>query len=315
MESLPSSPRKRLRLECGPSQYQTNILDLDDASLQDIFSLLTPLPDLFHVARTCRRFRDVATTRRNWLLVEHADCPSSQPRFGGEREGIYRERFTCLQDAVRHSRPGDTILLAPGLQCHIADAMVLTHSVRIMGGGDSPEDCVLSLSSASPAPVLTFEASSLVSNISIFGDVGGCIAHTSGRLLVEDCILNCNARGLYHLASPVDFLAKRSRTCSRPAARLVVAATSCAGGSSAVRLSQDGRLHNVRVVYEKSKFLFWFEVSLQNGQSDGFGRLEQQCSETDSDLQPSWVAGQGIVKFDVAALKCKANTFKTMATS
>lgn len=304
MEPLLSSPRKRMRLECGVA----HIYDLDNASLQHIFSYLTPLPDLFNVARTCKRFRDAATARKNWLLVEHGAGTSFRIGPNG-REGEYQKRFICLRDAVEHSRPGDTILLAPGAQCHFANGIVINHCLRIMGGGKVPEECVVRLSSA-----LTFKASGHVSNISIYGDIGGCIAHTSGRLTVEDCILHCNARGLYHLASPIEFLAKESLPCSSssPVARLLVAATSCAGGSSAVRISEDGRLLNVRVVYEKSKFLFWFEVTSASINQ----RRGHLCSEGGIDMQPSWAAkaGERVVKFNIDALKHKAKALKAMAT-
>jgi hypothetical protein len=243
--------------------------------------------------------------------VEHAGRTTFRIGPNG-REGEYQKRFTCLRDAVKHSRPGDTILLAPGAQCHFANGIVINHSLRIMGGGKVPEECVVRLSSASCGPVLTFQASGHVSNISIFGDIGGCIAHTSGRLTVEDCTLHCNARGLYHLASPIEFLAKESLSClsSSPVARLVVAATTCAGGSSAVRISEDGRLLNVRVVYEKSKFLFWFEVTLESASNN------RQGSEGGTDMQPSWAAkaGERVVKFNIDALKHKAKALKAMAT-
>ena len=38
----------------NPRQIIKNILDLDDACLLHLFSLLNPLPDLFNAARSCK---------------------------------------------------------------------------------------------------------------------------------------------------------------------------------------------------------------------------------------------------------------------
>ena len=150
-----------------------------------------------------QRFRDLVHTRRSWLVVGH---DLSIPNIGIPQE--YRQQFTTLQSAIAASRPGDTILLEPGLP-HEASNVLISHPLHILGGS-SPDHCIIHSSSStdrSTDPVLIFAATGRISNITLRGGLGGCIAHYSGRVEIEDCTLRCHAKGLRHLASPLVSLA------------------------------------------------------------------------------------------------------------
>ena len=68
-------------------------------------------------------------------------------------------------------------------------------------------------------PILSFNASGRVSNLTMTGGMGGCVAHLHGRLEIEDCFLKSAARGLRHLTSPLLSIAHDS---SRNSAAAVV---------------------------------------------------------------------------------------------
>jgi len=44
-----------------------SLSEIQDDILLSIFQRLQPLPDLFSVAATCRRFRPLAMDKRRWL--------------------------------------------------------------------------------------------------------------------------------------------------------------------------------------------------------------------------------------------------------
>lgn len=147
-----------------------------------------------------QRFRDIVHTRRSWLVV--TGSPQT-PAAGIPSE--HRQQFTSLAAAVASSRPGDTILVEPGA-FHEAAGVLITHPVNILGGGASPETTVLSCPIAT-LPTLRFGATARLSNLTVLGGMAGCVEHLQGRLVVENCVLRCDARGLRHLAAPVTTLA------------------------------------------------------------------------------------------------------------
>ena len=165
-----------------------------------------------------QRFRDLVHTRRSWLVVSSpttlisntTTAPSTAPSTAVPLPGVsqeYRQQFTSLRDAISSSRPGDTILLEPGI--HEASNLVISHPLQIIGDASTATAstctirCCTSTTTAA-LPVLHFAATAgKVSNIAIEGGIGGCIAHYKGRLLIEECSLRCDARGLQHLAAPL----------------------------------------------------------------------------------------------------------------
>ncbi|EFN60176.1 hypothetical protein CHLNCDRAFT_133681 [Chlorella variabilis] len=237
--------------------------DLDDPLLLHCFSFLTPLPDLFNVAASCRRFRDLALDRRSWLFVTHAAAAAAAAPRRAERapapalppwaasnaslgspaaaaeaaaaaaaaagDGTphwYRSQFATLDAAVAASRPGDTILLEAGPAPHAVSApLAVPHPVLILGGGVEAGECVLQGSpgldalldfrqagpwqrAAAPGANLRAcaqagRASGRLANLTLRATSGACVAHTRGRLTVQGCNLECDARGLPHLVAPL----------------------------------------------------------------------------------------------------------------
>jgi hypothetical protein len=169
-----------------------------------------------------QRFRDLVHTRRSWLVVtppfdddDNITAPLSSSVSGTAQQ--YRQQFTSLHDAIACSRPGDTILLHPGI--HEASNLVISHPLQLLGDGSCQTPPTLRgctngscTTSSLAAPVLHFAATAgRVSNLAIEGGIGGCIAHYKGRLTLEECFLKCDARGLQHLAAPLVSFASSCR--------------------------------------------------------------------------------------------------------
>ncbi|PSC68547.1 F-box SKIP5 [Micractinium conductrix] len=209
--------------------------DCPSGLLRAIFSHLDPLPDLFRVAQSCRRFRDLALDRHSWLYVTHAAAatthddaaasasPGSAEQQQRRRRSLapapspdgpaatatpegphwYRSQFSSLEAALAASRPGDTILLEPGPAPHRVPAMlVVPHPVHILGGGAASGECVVEGARGLEA-LVDFRASGRLANLTLRATAGACVAHTRGRLTVQSCTLECDARGLPHLAAPL----------------------------------------------------------------------------------------------------------------
>ncbi|PRW60477.1 F-box SKIP5 isoform B [Chlorella sorokiniana] len=124
----------------------------------------------------------------------------------------YRQQFCTLAEAVAASRPGDTILLEAGPEPHvIAAPVVVRHPVHILGGGAEAGDCVLAGAKGIEA-LIDFRASGRLANLTLRATASACVAHTKGRATVQGCTLECDARGLPHLAAPL-----LTRAVSRPA--------------------------------------------------------------------------------------------------
>mmetsp|Transcript_12358 Transcript_12358/g.26697 ORF Transcript_12358/g.26697 Transcript_12358/m.26697 type:complete len:422 (+) Transcript_12358:74-1339(+) len=189
-------------------QDETSLLCLDDNCLLHILKHLSPLPDLFAVARSCWRFRKLATGEGSWLRVG-LSSPAGDTK-------VHPTSFATLAEAVRASRPGQTIWLAPYVEHHISD-LVVGVPIHLLGGGEKPEDTRL----VCPRGVngLDFRATCLLANLSIHGTIAPCIVHHAGQLSIERCVLECDSAGLSHLCSPVVTHA----TC-QPAPRLGPAA-------------------------------------------------------------------------------------------
>ncbi|GAB4819561.1 hypothetical protein N2152v2_006607 [Parachlorella kessleri] len=311
-----------------------HLADLDDATLQRILSFLHPHPDLFRVAASCRRLRDLALDRRSWLVVCHTP---QEPAVGIPRQ--YRKTFLTLQDAISASRPGDTIVIAPG-EPHRVCGVVVPWPLHIMGGGTSPEQTLL-LCPRGGGTALDFRhipldatrrASARLANLTVLSRLGSCVTHRRGRLAIEGCWLRCESEGLDHLVSPIATLAtsgpaaapapsplpaaaanlrevagqgvlmgqpgghergqqerenplKRGLRCEHGVQQqqgkeegagaggqeweaaaaagpglLAVVESKITGGGVAIRTQGTGSLRSVRVIYESSATLFWFDV-------------------------------------------------------
>ncbi|KAK9811565.1 hypothetical protein WJX72_005999 [[Myrmecia] bisecta] len=171
-------------------QRSCQMEDLDDACLINIFSCLTPL-DLSSVSRTCRRFRELTTDGRMWLLVSTEVGPERRLSASGRH---CRCMFPTLQEAVAASRPGDTIVIEPG-QTHIAQDVAIFWPLQLLGGGSKPESTVLTCPKGE-ASALVFRATAKMANLTVRATMGACVIHRWGRLFFEGCMLHCDLGNL-----------------------------------------------------------------------------------------------------------------------
>ncbi|KAK9818818.1 hypothetical protein WJX74_005476 [Apatococcus lobatus] len=183
----------------------TGLDDLDDGCILKIFSCLSPLPDLFHMSCSCKRFRDLTSDGRLWFSVGTGPVRPMQPpgmRLGSHVVGRGKHvNFASLQAAISASRPGDTIVLEAG-QDHVAADVVIPWPLHLVGASARPEDTRI-ICPGGATSALDFRASGKVVNLMIQVEMGSCILHQKGRLAVEGCILTCKAGGLAHLFHPL----------------------------------------------------------------------------------------------------------------
>lgn len=133
-----------------------------------------------------------------------------------------------------------------------------------MGGGDSPDDTVLTCSRGSES-ALEFLSTCKVVNLTVRAELGCCFLHRSGRLIIEGCVLQCEENPLDYLSYPIMSTAKSS--CDAFASTLkgspdsvTVARTRIEGGAKAVWTSGSLVLQSVRAIYARKTIFFWFEV-------------------------------------------------------
>ncbi|KAL5659592.1 hypothetical protein ACJX0J_032755, partial [Zea mays] len=88
----------------------------------------------YNTALVCHRWRFLACHPRLWLRVERPIRDAMEP-------GVYPD----LEAAVSAARPGDTILIAAG-GSHVACNIQIKKPICIIGGGDLPDDTVLTCS-------------------------------------------------------------------------------------------------------------------------------------------------------------------------
>jgi len=225
--------------------------DFHDGVLLRLLRFLTPLPDLYNVARVSKRFHNLANDPRLWLVV------SQDVDRGQEAAMEFCARFTTLSAAVTASRPGDTVFIQPG--AHVANNVVIKWPLHMIGGGQTPIDNtqLQCLGGASDTAV-EFWASSRMTNLSIHARaLASCVRHHSGSLLVEKCILRCDGdHPLKHLCSPITMGTDRGVE----AGKVSVMETSIEGGCKAF----DGEtVQDVRVIYNTLGCLYWFTVLRQ----------------------------------------------------
>ncbi|XP_039146663.1 F-box protein SKIP5 isoform X2 [Dioscorea cayenensis subsp. rotundata] len=230
----------------------TTVNALDDGCLMHIFSFLSPIPDRYNTALVCHRWRYLACHPRLWLRVEPSIKGSGEP-------GV----FPSLEDAISAARPGDTILIAAARN-HVACNIQIKKPLCLVGGGDLPDDTVLTCSRGSES-ALEFLSTCKVVNLTVRAELGCCFLHRSGRLIIEGCVLQCEENPLDYLSYPIMSTAKSS--CDAFASTLkgapdsvTVARTRIEGGAKAVWTSGSLVLQSVRAIYARKSIFFWFEV-------------------------------------------------------
>lgn len=82
-----------------------------------------------------QRFHDLASSRHGWKVVSQKAFESTERDWKGSLGARYPPwTFRSLEQAVEVSRPGDTILLEPSEEPYLAESLVISHPLRILGG-------------------------------------------------------------------------------------------------------------------------------------------------------------------------------------
>ncbi|KAB8106701.1 hypothetical protein EE612_041156, partial [Oryza sativa] len=196
------------------------------------------------------RWRFLACHPRLWLRVERPIRNTIEP-------GVYPN----LESAVSAARPGDTILIAAG-GTHVARNIQIKKPLCIIGGGELPDDTVLTCSRGSDN-ALEFLSTCKIANLTIRAELGCCLLHRSGRLTIEECLLQCEQNPLDYLSFPIISTAIEYDSFSSLKEQghgVTVVRTRIEGGAKAVRTNGTLALQHVRAIYSRSSVFFWFEV-------------------------------------------------------
>ncbi|XP_073029399.1 F-box protein SKIP5 [Primulina eburnea] len=237
-------------------KYSTNSIDshvnnLDDGCLMHVFSFLAPIPDRYNTALVCHRWRFLACHPRLWLRVDRSVKDASQP-------GV----FPDIETAVTAARPGDTILIAAG-GIHRTSNIQIKKPLCLTGAGELPDDTTLICSRGSDS-ALEFLSTCKLTNLTVRAELGCCLLHRSGRLIIDGCILQCESNPLDHLSHAIVTTATTPDAISSALERsgdcVSVMRTRIEGGAKAVLTSGTLSLQQVRVIYTRTSLFFWFNV-------------------------------------------------------
>ncbi|GKU91305.1 hypothetical protein SLEP1_g5198 [Rubroshorea leprosula] len=110
-----------------------------------------------------------------------------------------------------------------------------------------------SLSSA-----LEFLSTCKLANLTVRTELGCCLLHRSGRLIIDGCILQCESNPLDYLSCPL--VSTASSQVKSHGDSVSVYHTRIEGGAKAVLTSGDLALQRVRVLYARTSLYFWFDV-------------------------------------------------------
>ncbi|CAI8596006.1 unnamed protein product [Vicia faba] len=166
-----------------------------------------------------------------------------------------------IETAVSASRPGDTILIAAGGTHRVANIQI-NKPLCLIGAGEIPDDTMLACSRGSDS-ALEFLSTCKLANLSVKAELGCCLLHRSGRLIIDGCLLQCESNPLDFLSCPIVSTACSSEVlpsqtkCNNG---VFVSQTRIEGGAKAVLTSGGLALQRVRVVYARTSLLFWFDV-------------------------------------------------------
>lgn len=234
------------------------LLSLDTAILTRVLQSLSPLPDRFACAASCRRLRAAAQDPRlATVLAPGAD----------------------LAAVIARSRPGDTIHLAAGAARGLGEAgLVLHHPLRLVGapGCGAPETALSC--GARGVPAVRVEANACLERLSISSWLAPSVEHVRGVLKLDGCSLEVGAHPLAELTAPL---------VASAAAR--VSATSLSGANG-VNCRRGSSLIAVRAAYGASGRLLWFDVvsgSGGSGANGGGGDLAGSRRPCDTAARPA----------------------------
>lgn len=95
-------------------------------------------------------------------------------------------------------------------------------------------------------------------------ELGCCLLHRSGKLIIDGCILQCESNPLDYLSYAIVCAAKGPevipplvKACSDG---VFVSRTRIEGGAKAISTSGTLELQRVRVIYARTSVFFWFDV-------------------------------------------------------
>ncbi|OMO73440.1 hypothetical protein CCACVL1_17262 [Corchorus capsularis] len=226
------------------------INNLDDGCLMHIFSFLSPIPDRYNTALVCHRWRFLACHPRLWLRVDGSLKEISEP-------GV----FPSIEEAISAARPGDTILIAAG-GSHLASNIQIRKPLCLIGGGELPDETTLFCLRGSDS-ALEFLSTCKLMNLTVKAELGCCLLHRSGRLIIDECILQCETNPLDYLSCPIISTAGSGVFPSKLKSHgdsVSVSHTRIEGGAKAVLTKGNLALQRVRVIYARTYLYFWFDV-------------------------------------------------------
>lgn len=230
----------------SPGVLHCPISALDDGCLMHIFSFLAPIPDRYNTALVCHRWRFLACHPRLWLRVERSIKDISEPNV-----------FPNIEAAVHAARPGDTILIAIG-GVHLTSNVKIDKPICLIGGGDLPEETTLVCSRGSDS-ALEFLSTCKISNLTVRAELGCCLLHRKGRLIIDNCVLQCESNPLDYLSCPIVSTAISPKLFTTTLAvkgqggdGVTVSCTRIEGGAKAVLTSGNLVLQRVRVIYARA---------------------------------------------------------------
>lgn len=169
--------------------------------------------------------------------------------------------YANLEAAVSAARPGDTILIAAGGN-YVASNIQIKKPLCIIGSGVLPDDTVLTCSRGSEN-ALELLSTCKIANLTIRAELGCCLLHRSGKLTIEECLLQCEQNPMDYLSFPIISTAIEYDAFSplkEQGHGVTVVRTRIEGGAKAVRTNGTLSLQRVRAIYARRSVFFWFEV-------------------------------------------------------
>ncbi|XP_071719789.1 F-box protein SKIP5 [Rutidosis leptorrhynchoides] len=242
---------KKQKSSCYSDAHH-HINDLDDGCLMHIFSFLSPIPDRHNTALVCHRWLFLACHPRLWLRVDRTVETLTE-------SGV----FPSIQEAVSAARPGDTILIGAG-GFHFTSNIQIDKPLCLIGGGDGPDDTTLICTRGSDS-AFEFLSTCKLANLTVKAELGCCLLHRSGRLIIDYCNLQCEYNPLDYLSYAIittagSFDPLLPSTTKGNGDSVSVSQTRIKGGAKAVLTSGTLALQGVRVIYARTSILFWFDV-------------------------------------------------------
>ncbi|EMS52646.1 hypothetical protein TRIUR3_14698 [Triticum urartu] len=117
-------------------------------------------------------------------------------------------------------------------------------------------DCVIALE---------FLSTCKIANLTIKAELGCCLLHRSGKLTIQECLLQCEPNPLDYLSFPIvstaiEYNPLSSSLKEQQGHGVTVVRTRIEGGAKAVRTNGTLALQRVRAIYARRSVFFWFEV-------------------------------------------------------